>query len=311
MKYRTSRDEVSPYGNNCSRYSENRRYPGLVRALVSLGLLFLVFGPASANASMGPALQVFDSRAWVVYVVAMIVLEAWLIGRWMGHGWGSSLGRALLFNLVTTFCCTDVGGVAMKFVLVGSEVNPNPLGNAVALLVGFGLLSALIEGVLWTIRRPDLTVTEGKVLRRATEVHLLGAAVGLVILLVPERPYPALEGRTAQRRRWLLCPSIRPCLERDNAPKGKDLTAVLAECGNRAEPDAWTSGYRPVYGRFATGEDRQHPIGEWNPSIAGKPWEAVLSTWLFRYETSEGHAYGCTTDGGGIRIAVDPERLGF
>ncbi|MGV3614603.1 MAG: hypothetical protein ACO1SV_04625 [Fimbriimonas sp.] len=281
----------------------------MIATFAGLGLLI---APAGANASMGPALQVFDPRAWSAYVVAMVLMEAWLIGRWLEHGWFASLWRAILFNAVTALFCTDLGGVAMKFVIVGSEADPNPLANAVALLVGFGLMSACFEGLFWTVRRPDLTVTEGRVVRRAVGVHMLGAVVGLAILLVPERPYPSLEGRTSFARRTSLASALRPCLALDRLPRVKSLEKALTTCGDPAFRDAWTAQYQPQFGRFATGEDREHPIGEWNASVGGKTWEEIRQpTWLFRIRRPNGDAFGCVYDDGGLKLTGNKEVLGL
>jgi hypothetical protein len=106
--------------------------------------------------------------------------------------------------------------------------------------------------------------------------------------------------------------ALRPCFAQDRFPRVSSLEEALASCGDPAYPDAWTAQYRPEFGRFATGEDRKHPIGEWNASVGGKSWEEIPDrVWIFRIRRPGGRAFGYVLDGGGLRQTADKVALGL
>ncbi len=103
---------------------------------------------ASANGAMGLALEMFDYAYWWPYVIATVILEAWMIGRGLGDRWPKALGISLVANLITAMCCPQLCVVGMHQAFVGSPSNPDPFLNALFLFAWFGVVSALVESVI-------------------------------------------------------------------------------------------------------------------------------------------------------------------
>ena len=58
---------------------------------------------ALGNAAMGYALEIFEFRIWIVYVVSTVVLEAWVVGRSLGHSWPKSIALSFAFTPLPHF----------------------------------------------------------------------------------------------------------------------------------------------------------------------------------------------------------------
>jgi len=154
---------------------------GVGRA-ISVILFFSLAAIALANGAMGLALEIFPFGIWIVYVIATIILEAWMIGVYLGRSWWESITWSLAFNSITAFCCA--GGIFAPF-LHQMVVDGNPFLWTVEILSIYGLISAIVEGVMW--RFALRATTPSKVERRAVLAHVCGIPLALVILLIPDR----------------------------------------------------------------------------------------------------------------------------
>lgn len=226
------------------------------RVIVGIALIALS-ASALANAAMGLALEIFDFRIWSVYVIATVVLEAWIIGRSLSFDWFRSCLFSLGINCVTAFCCA--GGLFAPF-LHRDVIDLNPFLWTFELLAVFGLLSALVEALLWKVfyrERGSL------VLRRSLLAHALGIPIALVILLLPARPYPGLEGVTNVWRYFGLIHRSNRIYEgrvRDDGSvrqfaKKEELEQRLDELGGLG-----VCLYKSVYRRFDTHDPRIDPL---------------------------------------------------
>jgi hypothetical protein len=242
-----------------------------------------------ANGAMGLAYELFDYRSWFVYVVVTVVFEAWWIGRWMPHPWTLSVLYSLLANGLTALLGLSCFVPFLHASLWGPPENPNPLGNAVAIFVGMGLVSAVFESYVW--RLSDRKAPGFKVFIRSLSAHAIGVILAFVIFLVPSRPYKGLEIRTDRQRRILWILSKRPLNawvgDHDNRlPSQEQIHQIIDGSG----PLAWTVWYQPEFGRFDIGESRQHPFKiEWNPSYTKIDLEKHNGdTWVCRLFNDDG-----------------------
>jgi hypothetical protein len=274
---------------------------------------------ASANAVMGYALEEYDGHAWLVYVVATIIFEAWAIGNWAGISWPKAFGISLLANFVTAGCCANLCGVGLHAPFVGSTVNPNPLLNMLVMFLGFGLLSGLVESIVWRIfvRQRDKPV-----LFRTVAAHLIWVPLGMAIMLVPSRPYPMLESYTLYARRMhlhkLRTPLEAVIAEVEKIPNHQDTVRLFREFRpekGRSSPDDWAAAYRPAYGRFSTGQSEDgEPLWEWNPAATGlDPYSDKMPNriWLLRMNRRPGERGVGFVWEGNLRFTNDQSSLGY
>lgn len=245
-------------------------------------ILAIVALPAisSANGAMGLGLEMFHLGYWLIYVIAMIVFEAWWIGRRSGVGWGVSLGISLLGNLITAMLCSQLAAPALHQPVVGSRLNPNPLINAVILFLGYGLISAVLEAALWQ------SLTQGKrLLWRSIAAHFLSVPIALAILLIPEHPYVGLDAFTQHFRRWTLERWAKRNLQdqiqgKERIPSFASVDEAIRAIPLESEPDAWAAGYKANYRRFSVGEDQGTPY-EWNRELNSKAIGGEDDSWIW------------------------------
>jgi len=220
-------------------------------------LTFLVIpATALANGAMGYALEIFEFRAWVVYVVATVALEAWIIGRFFGHSWSKCFGLSFAFNATTAFCCA--GGLWAP-ALHAMVVDGDPLLWTCELLIVFGLVSAVTEAILW--RFFTRGSPEWRVFRRVALAHALGVPLALVILLSPGRPYPGYEAVANVWRFIHLRTQLRHVYDERTDENGKvrqfrdvlELEQQLDAMGGYG-----ACLYPATYPRFATRDPRRH-----------------------------------------------------
>lgn len=266
------------------------------RVLVSIVLLAMA-ASALANGAMGLALEMFEFKTWFVYVAAMLIIEAWMIGRWIGVSWPASFGLAISANAFTAFCCPSVLTPFLHYSMVGTQANPNPFWNAVALLTGFAFVSAFFESFFWVWSAHKRQ--KEWVMWRVLLAHLLGVPLALVILLIPPRPYVGLEAFARAKRRAILraaMKSLKWDMSEHPMPDVKtseDLVILYSRTSFYKDvPDTWAAAYDPEFSRFATGEDRRIPF-ELNRALIGKSAKDVKSrTWLLRLKRADGSVQG-------------------
>jgi hypothetical protein len=244
------------------------------RAIAAVLLLALA-SSAMANGSMGLGLEMWDLRYWFAYVIAIVALEAWFMGRWLKVRWPHALGISVAANLATALIC-GVGLAApfMHMTLVGSRLNPNPFWNGVALLSVFALPSALMEGVIWAMAFRD---TRKPVFIPSMIVHAIGIPVALCILLIPERPYQGLERLTRLYRHWEMMDFKRHLeyytLGENKIPAASDVEGLLREVPSGSASgwpeDAWAMMHYPEFGRFDVRDRRSMPF-EINRRLSGR-----------------------------------------
>lgn len=286
------------------------------------GLLVLILvgmaAAASANAVMGYALEQYDRQAWVVYVIGTIVFEAWAVGRWAGSDWPAAVGISVLANLVTAGCCANLCGVGLHNTFVGSPLNPNPLMNMLLMFTVFALISGFIEGGVWTLfyRGKDRRVAG-----RSIVAHLVWVPIGMIIMLVPSRPYPFIESNAMMYRRWFL-QDVRPLLDREISEKNRipdhtDTVRLFRETvppSGIAQQDAWAAAYRPTFGRFSTGTSKDELLFEWNPAATGLKVDSDKMPdpiWLLRTKRKGDQPIFGLIWSGSTTFTNDPTALGY
>lgn len=298
-----------------------------MRILAAFTLLLLAAG-AQANGAMGLGLEMFDLRYWFAYVAAMVVLEAWLIGRWLKLGWLASLAVSILANFLTGVLCGGMGCFAplLHGSYVGSQTNPNPFMNAVVLLSGLALPSAYVESYLWrrAVKSPD----HWPVIKRCLVVHALTVPLGLAILLIPERPYRGAELTTQWHRRMHLRHVARALAEavadRNAIPAESDPAKLIQDISTYIDSEVSRDElelalYEPRFSRFSMGESRKEPL-EINRALLGLkiPPQSDGSepkwTWFIRSrDVGIGYRWGIAIDVGygEVKLTRDRKELGY
>lgn len=288
--------------------------------------VFCIAASAQANGAMGLGLEMWDLRYWFAYVVAIIALEAWLIGRWLKISWFKCILISVLANSITGSLCSVWNPLAslLHWNIVGSQTNPSPFPNAIALLTLFAIPSGWVESVIW--RWAAKTNDVWPFVKHVLMVHLITVPVGLVILLIPEHPYRGLEATTDySRRRDVMRVEqalqdyvmVNESLPKSNAVKG--IASELAEFAmNRDEHELALTFYVPELTRFNTGERWEHPF-EVNPDLVGKHLDTEYGgvgeeDWVWyirRPDTGIGYGWGFVVDvnSWNIKFEHDFEKL--
>lgn len=216
--------------------------------LGGLFILCLLSATAHANAAMGLALEMFVPWTWAIYVVAMIAIEAYWIGRRDGLDWPRSVTNSAIANLVTATlgvgCLCQGLAPFLHGAFIGSSVQPRPLPNACVLLVIVGLLSAVVESTIWSRRTPR----RQSYLKPSIIAHLIGVPFALIVLLIPERPYVGLEAITNHQRGRRVEKALREALQSFETPP-KTAETLLAKA-REIEPSLDVSMRRAEFGRF-------------------------------------------------------------
>jgi len=284
---------------------------------------------ASANGAMGLGLEMFDLRYWFAYVVAMVVLEAWLIGRWAKVSWPASLGISILANLITGVMCGGIGCFApfLHGAFVGSAIDPVPFLNAIVLLAAFAVPSGWVESLVW--RACLRKSTETKFVARSLIVHLATVPVGLSILLIPDRPYLGLESTTAWHRRLVLVGEVRKAAEwyigeKAQIPPETDARALGQTLEAYRDPDEGKSSlvsalFQPGFSRFSFGEDWTRPF-EINKTIVGRKFidaegevDEKWAWWVRPPYDGSGYQWGLIVElnYGQVKMSHDAKELGY
>lgn len=281
-----------------------------------VGLLLaaaLLASTAQANGAMGLGLEMWDLRYWFAYVVVIIGLEAWLIGRWHNLSWTKSVLLSLGVNALTGSLCSVLNPLAPLFhySFVGSLENPNPFMNAVVLLMVFALPSAWLESIVWRWAKKPNDVWQ--FVKRVMIVHLVTVPIGLAILLIPERPYLGLEAMTDYNRR-MNARRVERALQdyvmvNGSLPNSSDLRGIVRELEEYVrdynEQELMLTFYRPEFTRFSTGEKWEHPF-DINPDLVGKRVEGEYEEiteeeeqWVWyirRPDQGTGYGWGIVVD---------------
>ena len=267
--------------NKCTEaITEGKATIRVVRPAITL-LLATLPVVVFANGAMGLGLEMFDIGFWLAYVAVTIFFEAWFIGRWAGIPWSRSLGISVLANSITGICCPQLAAVGLHTPFVGSNLNPNPFWNAVVLFTGFGVISSVIEFVVW-----GLFVKNKSFMVRSLTGHLIGVPISLAILLLPSHPYRGLELMTTYQRRlamerWAKRDLMSKIQEAEKIPDFESVEAAINSTRtDDFERDFWASAYVPSYERFSTGEGRQLPL-EWNRSLNGVRLDGEEEKWIW------------------------------
>ncbi len=253
---------------------------------LAIPIILLLPALTWANGAMGLGLEMFHFGYWLVYVVAMIVFEAWWIGRKSGVSWGASLGISFLGNLITAMLCSQMAAPALHQPVWGSKLNPNPFLNAIALFLIYGLISAVIEAGLW-----QMMTKKERILGRSLTAHILSIPIALAILLISEHPYAGLDAFTHHPRRWILENWAKRQLQDQIMEQEKVPAFSTVEEAIRALPpedtEAWTAAYYPNFGRFAFGETRSVPY-LWNTALNGKEIGGEEENWVWLIRPPKG-----------------------
>jgi len=176
----------------------------------------------------------------------------------------------------------------------GPKWNPNPFLHSIVVLLLFAIPSAVVECFIWRI--PIRKEETDKVFRRTLFVHIVTIPLALLILLIPNNPYVGLERLTAyERAQWAVRRMDDPLAaylsengKLPDATNPEELLSALAKYGELMEGAEWGL-YKRVYGRFAFGDDRQHPW-EFNPALMRRKLNekgADKFDWYLRYPTAE------------------------
>ncbi|MBX3118316.1 MAG: hypothetical protein KF784_04565 [Fimbriimonadaceae bacterium] len=283
---------------------------------------------AFANGDMGLAYQMFDYRYWFAYVAFAVIFEAWF----MGIRTGVPLYKAGLISLLANFVSATLPMcfcvVFLHSAFVGTQLNPNPLMNAVALLFGFGVLSALIEGAVWQVAaKRYFEFSSKKIFLRMLQAQMVVAAVGLIIFLIPERPYLGLQSMTYYKRKihieYCLKDFVASMDENHRLPTVKSAEDLLRRFPAPDEEwyaeDQWVCAYLPDYTRFSFGQNRKISF-ELNPTVSGFNYDKLFDDdtqeiWILRIRNPQsgncaGFVLNPNTSFGGNHT-TDPKRLGY
>jgi hypothetical protein len=256
-----------------SAFSPNQSHqhvPILAMRKTTTALILTLPTLTLANGAMGLGLEMFQLSYWLVYVVVIVVFEAWWIGRKSGVSWATSLSVSALANLCTALMCPQVFAPLFHQSFLGSQLNPNPFGNAVVLFVVFGFLSAILEFLIW-----HLVAKQMGLLRRSIVAHMLSVPVALAILLVPVQPYQGLQAFARHPRRWGLERWAQRTLavkiqEDGRVPTVRSVEDAITTVRSDEDPvDLWAAAYAPNFNRFSTGETRSKPY-LWNSDLNSK-----------------------------------------
>ena len=292
-----------------------------------VGAMVAVLGiaaSAQANGAMGLGLEMWDLRYWLAYVVAMVALEAWLIGRWLKISWIKSAVISIVANAVTGGLGAASGFFApfLHISIIGSSANPSPFPNAIALLTLFAIPSGWIESIVW--RWATRTKDVWPFVKHVLLVHLITVPIGLAILLIPERPYPGLEITTAYGRRAALY-NVSIALENyvrayEALPGSQTVDGLARELVPHSfsnDSDMTVALHHGTFSRFSTGDSWQHPF-EINPELVGMPLiidEKAEEQWVWYLRTPDmgtGYRWGLVIDlnTGDVRPESDSASLG-
>jgi hypothetical protein len=242
---------------------------------LSLAVLFACSATAQANASMGYALEVFDLAYWYLYVAVTTVLEAWLIGRYFELSWLKSLLASAIANAVTGFCCAGSGALApfLHENFVGTETDPQPFLNALALLTVFALPSALLESIAWHfwIKGKEKSLVGGTIV-----AHLIGIPVALTILLVPNEPYKHVWTESPNAARLSLLGAVEDFLaEHKRIPAAKSIPELVDEVMPPGPKRERTLAGLIIYRHTRFKSERVGFIYSVEPSLPGKKFKAT------------------------------------
>ncbi|MEQ1932443.1 MAG: hypothetical protein ABL962_01000 [Fimbriimonadaceae bacterium] len=267
-----------------------------------LVLVAVLLAPsASANGAMGLGLEMFDLTYWFAYVGVTVILEAWLIGRYLGVGAAKSLVFSLLANTITGVFCGGLGCIApfLHQAIIGSTANPRPFPNAVALLTLFAIPSAIIEKVVWERVQPKEKYWKSYV--HIIMVHLITIPVGLGILLIPERPYKGLEAFSVSGDRREMRAATKALMshraEHNRLPNSAIPREILRELMPYSELLSESSWYETDFSRFGMGPDWNKPYAI-NQALVGKKFSERDSypeesfVWYVKHKTLWGTVFG-------------------
>lgn len=289
----------------------------------AVGLGVALFAMASANGSMSMALGNFRFRDWCVYVVITVVFEAVALGRWLKIPLMRALWASIIANFITAIIGLPFHGMGGYLFggLVGSRYDPNPFLSTILLFIVFGLVSALIESLVWkSFWRRWSTVTRS-VVKATVVVHLIGVPLGLAILLMPEYPYPGLTGRV-----WFLRDMAQMDVRRSlndyiagnhrlpDVQSYEELVLMFRD-GERLRylPDPSVLAWMPRYQRFDMKDEHRGPHWEWNRAVSGRTVseEPMPPVWLARVDYGDGHYRGLVFEDHEVRLKYKPQDLGF
>lgn len=255
---------------------------------------------------MGYALEQYDFRAWWVYVVGTLVFEAVYLGRAFSVPLPKALVTSLAANFLSAILCTNICGVGLH----GGGINPNPLLNMVGTFLGFAAVSGFIESYpWWVLVRKTMPGKDMTVLGKTLLAHYLWVPIGVVIMLVPSRPYPLAEVYSLRTRSYVVQPSLRKAIENQ---RHYDSLEALLRGENPDNPDAWACAYVPQWDRFSMGETKKHPM-EYNPAIKNLDFYKLggdQAVWLVRYRGC-GRVEGWVWKNGSVQLTRKPSILGY
>ncbi len=245
-----------------------------------VSILLLLAPIALANGAMGLGMEMWDLRYWAAYCLSMVAVEAWWMQRKLELSWSRSIFTSLVANAVTGSLC-GIGCFApvLHQPFVGTGSDPSPFWNSVVILLMFAIPSALAESVVWKVSLRD--APGNKIVLQSLFVHLWTIPIGLVILLLPARPYLGLEA-TAEYRRFREIQTIARGIEEylqanERLPSADSPAQLLAELRlftERKFPVPTEIAFQPVaFGRF--GDLTNGVKMEFNPELRGMTLKAL------------------------------------
>lgn len=280
---------------------------------------------ALANAAMPLAYQIFDYRLWAVYVVATVVLEAWIIGVRAELTWSKAILGSLIANGISAALCQTLLGPVHSM-----NMDPNPLQWTMQVLAYSGIASTLLEALVWSFYafRVPGKWSLPRIVLRSLVAHGIGIPTALLIFLIPPHPYPGLDATANGARERCIAASLRrqfldEAEQLGKLPKIQSIAEleVRFPCSSTwgAQEERWTAAYWAQYGRFDTHERGQSPSRlEWNAAASGTALSESSSTsssklWLVRRRSDEGLAFGYVFDLAQHKVVFsnDPHELGW
>ncbi len=290
------------------------------KRVLAILLALAIASLASADASFegASAFALYSTGAVFTYLVAIVIVEAWIIGHRLNITWARSFITSIAANFVTALVAIIFGIPTVGMVLFGGLANPNPFLSTVLLLIVFGLASGVFESLFWNTVRGE--TPKRTIFNRTMLAHIVGIPLGLLIFLIPPRPYPGLEDMTRVARKLTLGRALqgfsRQLAVGQPVPNVHSAAELLSYVASHSTHDMYENNwaaatFAPKYGRFDVGNKHGWQM-EFNAAIVGRSLDkAAQPTWILR--TGPDRADGFVYDPAKKRIVETylPPDLGY
>lgn len=273
----------------------------------------------------------FDYHAFIAYLVATILFEAWFIGVRAGYGWPKSVLISIGVNFFTAFFCITPEIFFPIYAQKRPQFDPNPFEWMFPPLILYAVVSAFIEGYLWAPKDPQSeSLSRRSFVIRSLLGHLACVPISIAILILPAHPYASMERQVLSWRMGALRKTMNGFSQdiqtQGRVPEFRSVEELIC----RYQPDLLTARpegsaipYIPDYSRFDMRDRRRRPI-EVNRAAVGvkvtvrRYWnfDPPHRLWLIRGYITDGavtiyKGYVLDPETGHVHSTNDGEALGY